>query len=284
MGCLLESVLFLLLALVLCSCADTAYFAPASPKAGVVGTAWGADSAGSVAVLDDVSNGIVGSRNKATIDGRESAFDSNAWSGAVTASPAGPDLRLPDVETPQRPAAGRKLIYSGAITVEVASPEAAMAELLARVAEWGGHMQSQVGNRLTVRVPAEHFDAAFDGVRNAGRVITEQRTAQDVTEEYRDLEIRLNNATKSRERLLALLEAAEKVDDILKIEKELRRLTDEIETMEGRRRYLADQVTLATLVAGFQAVAEPPPDRRRRRASRFRWVNLIGAERVMEDF
>ncbi len=279
MGCLLESVLFLLLSLVLCSCADTAYFAPASPKAGVVGTAWGADAAGSVAVLDDVTNGL-----QSNVDSRESAFDSGAWSRAVTASPPGPDLRLPDFETPQRPANGRKLIYSGAITVEVASPEAAMAELLARVAEWGGHMQSQVGNRLTVRVPAEHFDAAFDGVRNAGRVITEQRTAQDVTEEYRDLEIRLNNATKSRERLLALLEAAEKVDDILMIEKELRRLTDEIETMEGRRRYLADQVTLATLVAGFQAVAEPPPDRRRRRASRFRWVNLIGAERVMEDF
>ena len=178
----------------------------------------------------------------------------------------------------------RKLIYQGRVAVEVPQPEEAIAGFLAQVTAWGGYMQSQVGNTLTVRFPAEHFEAAFEGLKSSGRVLSEMRQARDVTEEFIDLEIRLDNARKSRDRLLAILERAEKVEDILKIEEQLRRLTDEIETMEGRRKYLADQVAFATLVAEFRAVSEPPPDKRRRRPSRFAWINLVGAERVMEDF
>lgn len=180
--------------------------------------------------------------------------------------------------------ADRKLIYQGEVAVEVPQPEPAIAAFLAKVADQGGYMQSQVGNTVTVRVPADRFDAAFESVKRAGRVLREERRAQDVTEEFVDLEIRLGNARKSRERLLAILERAEKVEDILKIEEQLRRLTDDIETMEGRRKYLADQVAYATLTAEFRAVTEPPPDKRRRRPSRFPWINLVGAERVMEDF
>ena len=44
-------------------------------------------------------------------------------------------------------------------------------------------------------------------------------------------------------------------------------------------------VTMATMQAEFIAVAEaPPPPKRRRQASRFAWINQIGAERVMGDF
>ncbi|MCR9246227.1 MAG: DUF4349 domain-containing protein [bacterium] len=178
----------------------------------------------------------------------------------------------------------RLLIHSGTVAVEVPQPEVAIADLLRRVEDWGGYLQSRAGTTVTLRVPAQHFDVAFESLRDLGRVLSQARRANDVTEEYRDLEIRLGNARKSRERLLAILEEAEKVEDILKIEEQLRRLTDEIETMEGRRRLLADQVALSTLTAEFRAVSEPPPDRRRRRPSRFAWINLIGAERLMEDF
>lgn len=178
----------------------------------------------------------------------------------------------------------RLLIHSGTVAVEVPQPEVAIADLLRRVEDWGGYLQSRAGTTVTLRIPAKHFDVAFESLRDLGRVLSQARRANDVTEEYRDLEIRLGNARKSRERLLAILEQAEKVEDILKIEEQLRRLTDEIETMEGRRRFLSDQVALSTLTAEFRAVSEPPPDRRRRRPSRFAWINLIGAERLMEDF
>ena len=183
-------------------------------------------------------------------------------------------------QQPQR----RMLVYTGQVNVEVPRAEDAAHAFLARIEQWGGYLQRQSGATLTVRLPAKHFDAAFASVRESGRVLSESRQANDVTEEFVDLEIRVGNVRQARGRLLEILKLAEKVEDILKVEAELRRLTDEIERMEGRLKYLRDQVAMATLRAHFQDVAEPPPVKRRRRPSRFRWVNRVGAGAVMEGF
>ncbi|MCA8952610.1 MAG: DUF4349 domain-containing protein [Planctomycetes bacterium] len=223
----------------------------------------------------------------ATLDDVTAAYEPAAQplAGAFYADGADGDLKARREARFEReqPRQDRMLIHTGEIAIEVARPEESIARFLEQVAGWQGYLQSRVDTRVTVRLPATRFDAAFEALRQTGRVLREARRANDVTEEYLDLEIRLDNASKSRDRLLALLERADKVEDILAIEKELRRLTDEIETMEGRRKYLADQVALATVTAEFRAVSEPPPDRRRR-PSRFDWVNRVGAERVMGDF
>ena len=64
-----------------------------------------------------------------------------------------------------------------------------------------------------MRVPAKHFDAAFAAVRDAGRVLSESRQANDVTEEFVDVGIRGDNARRSRERLPEVLKLAKKVED-----------------------------------------------------------------------
>lgn len=183
------------------------------------------------------------------------------------------------------PASDRMLVYRGEIRVEVARPEDAGRAFLAQVMAWGGYLQSQQGATWTVRLPAQRFDEALAALLVAGRVLDESRQANDVTEEFLDLGIRLDTARKSRERLLEVLAKAEKVEDILKVEAELRRLTEEIERMEGRRKYLADQVALATLSATFQAIAQaPPPPPRPKQRSRFPWINRVGADAMMGGF
>jgi hypothetical protein len=176
------------------------------------------------------------------------------------------------------------LIQEGDIRVEVARPDEAMAAFRQQVDVWGGHLSNQTDRTLKVRIPAAKFDEAFAWVRKAGRVLAEARRAHDVTEEFLDLGIRLDTAKKSRDRLLEILQKADKVEDILKVEAELRRLTEEIERMEGRRKFLADQVAMSTLTVTFQATAEPPPANRSRQRSRFGWVNRVGAETMMGDF
>ncbi len=178
----------------------------------------------------------------------------------------------------------RMLVHRGDVHVEVARPDEVMAEFQAQVVAWGGHLQSQQDRTLVVRVPVTRFEEAFTWVHDAGRLLSESRQAEDVTEEFVDLGIRLDNARKSRERLLEVLKRADKVEDILKVEAELRRLTEEIERMEGRKKLLADQVAMSTLSATFQAVTEAPARKRSRQPSRFDWINRIGAERVMEEF
>jgi hypothetical protein len=179
----------------------------------------------------------------------------------------------------------RLLIQRGELQIEAARPEDAMAALLAATRERGGHLQSQIGTRLVVRVPAAAFDELFAFTRTLGRVLAESREANDVTDEFLDLEIRLDNARKARERLTEVLQKATTVEDILRVEAELRRLTEEIERMEGRRKVLREQVAMATLTAVFDATRPPPPPpRRQKQPSRYEWINRVGVESMRRDF
>lgn len=183
------------------------------------------------------------------------------------------------------PAVERLLIQRGEMRLEVVRPEDSAREFLAKIKAVGGYLQQQSGDTLTVRLPAAAFDEAFVQLRGMGRVLGEQREAEDVTEEFTDLAIRIDNARKARERLLEILKKAEKVEDILKVEAEVRRLTDEIERMEGRKKLLADQVAMSTLRVTFVAKVEPappPPPKRSRQLSPFDWINETGPETLLE--
>jgi len=282
---------------------------------------WGSEQSerGAVMSLDDVTNGLV---NPSQMQ-RASATGSNPLAGAFFNDGGEDDVRartenyfvedlgrgsgytafgsrqfvdtdddgLPDAvapgtepPAPPSPPGERMLIYTGEVQVEVAHAEESAARFLADIEALGGYLQQQAGTSMTLRLPATAFDDAFEKARGMGRVLAEARRANDVTEEFVDLGIRIDNARKSRDRLLEVLKIAEKVEDILKVEAELRRLTEELERMEGRRTFLQDQVTMATLHVDFRAVAAPPPARRVQRPSRFGWVNRVGVRAVMEGF
>ena len=228
-----------------------------------------------VATVDDVSNGLVADIGS---DG------SVGWRASGTSGWTKGGPQSDSTADPSAPAVERMLIQRGDIRVEVARPDEMLATLRARVDEWGGHLSSQSDRTIVVRIPAAKFEEALMWVRQCGRVLAESRQAQDVTEEFVDLGLRLDTAKKSRDRLLEILQKADKVEDILKVEAELRRLTEEIERMEGRRKFLADQVAMSTLSVTFQATAEAPPGARTRQRSRFSWINRVGADTMMGDF
>ena len=129
-------------------------------------------------------------------------------------------------------------------------------------------------------MPAERFREALEALGALGDVQSLSWDAQDVTEEFLDVEIRLRNARDMRERLAALLDEAIKVTDALAIEAELQRVTLEIEQLEGRRRSLADRISLATISVYFsqRAISQVPGEEYR---LPFQWLNRIGVERLL---
>lgn len=209
---------------------------------------------------------------------------SGGWDDTIVDNGTLAVRKSPKADANQPASAERLLIYRGQVRVEVAKPDDVIATFRAQVVAWGGHLQQQSDRTLVVRVPASRFEEAFAWVRSQGRVLGESRRTDDVTEEFIDLGIRLDTARKARDRLLEVLQKADKIEDVLKVEAELRRLTEEIERMEGRQKLLADQVALATLEATFQPIADVPMAKRTRQPSRFGWINAVGAERLMEDF
>lgn len=198
-----------------------------------------------------------------------------------------PTTEVPDTGnalTPPAIKADRKMVYQGRMQVEVAQVDEAIERYTAKVHEWGGHLGSRENATITVRVPALRFDDAVAELRGYGRVLSEAMQANDVTSQHLDLTIRLENAQKSRERLLALLQRAEKVEDMLKIEEQLHRLTEEIERMTGQLRFMNDQIAFSTLAVAFQGVSSAQTGRRGKPASMFQWINRIGVEPLRRGF
>jgi len=92
---------------------------------------------------------------------------------------------------------------------------------------------------ITIRVPAEDFGNAMEALRGLAVDVTHEETSsQDVTEEYIDLSAQLHNLEITEEQLLKLMEKAEKVEDILNVQRELSKTRGEIEQTKGRMQYL----------------------------------------------
>ena len=103
--------------------------------------------------------------------------------------------------------------------------------------------------RFTVKIPAVYFDALMDSVSSVSEFIEyENITTKDVTEEYLDLQTRLNTKIEVKARYENILRKnAKTVEDILATEDKLRIIQEEIESAQGRLNYLTNKVSYSTI-------------------------------------
>ncbi len=141
----------------------------------------------------------------------------------------------------------RKIIKSAHIELETKEFDKTIDAILNRVGEMGGYVESSniEGNRMDnegynsrearfrLRVPSNKFDKFKNDFNDFGNVITSQMNGQDITGEYFDKEAKLESLTIQQERLLEILKKADKVEDIIKLEKELTDVRYEIENITG---------------------------------------------------
>lgn len=105
---------------------------------------------------------------------------------------------------------------------------------------------------ITMQVPADQFDAAISQLRKAGiKVLNEQVSTSDVTEEYTDLNSQLRNLQATEQRILALTQKADKIDDILTLDRELRQIQGEIERIQGRLNFLSKRAQMSTITVSL---------------------------------
>jgi len=150
------------------------------------------------------------------------------------------------------------------LEVETKHPADAVAETRKIAAALDGFVLSTVedGNgesRATMRVPAARADAAMEQLHALGKVVEEHVRGEDVTDTVRDLGIRLENARRTREAYVALLARATSVEQTLAVEKELERVTVEIETLQAQLTELETGVKLATFELAFHRPVRPGP-------------------------
>jgi hypothetical protein len=101
---------------------------------------------------------------------------------------------------------------------------------------------------LTIRVPTSQYQTVVDQLRGlALKVENETSKAQDVTDQYTDLQARLRSAQAVEARYLDLLNRAETIDDILKVQDRLSPVRLEIEQIQGQMNVLDNLSSLATI-------------------------------------
>ena len=99
-----------------------------------------------------------------------------------------------------------------------------------------------------IRVPADQYADFLTAVKKLGVPEEVQENTKDVTAQYVDLEARIANQKRLEERILGVLDEVKgKINDVLQVEKELARVRETIERLEGQMRVLKDKVTMATL-------------------------------------
>lgn len=197
---------------------------------------------------------------------------------------AEPPAPAPEAAPAHREAPKRLMVYAAQLSLLVPSVEDAVARLLRRMEETGGYLEKREDGVVTCRVPAARFKETLDEVRGWGRVTRESVEALDVTKQYFDLRIRIENAEKTRGRLVALLERAELVEDALRIETELRRLAVEIDQLKGELEHLSERIAYSKITVDFQTSAPPARAISARKGSRFDWINRVGVEHVLAQF
>ncbi|MCM1322226.1 MAG: DUF4349 domain-containing protein [Bacteroides sp.] len=156
-----------------------------------------------------------------------------------------------DQETQNDGGYERKLIKSGSLSLEVKNLAEAEAAAESWCTAFGGYIaSSNSGERsayFSARIPSNKFESAMAAAGNIGTVLSRAVSAQDVSEQFYDLQTRLETRKIMRDRLRTYLAQAKDVKDMLQIERELNSVLSDIESMEGRMKRLSGQIEYSTI-------------------------------------
>jgi len=150
----------------------------------------------------------------------------------------------------------RKIVRNGTVSLEVESLEQSAEKIAQWAASFGGYItnswESDTSANYTVKIPSEKFDEAFNETKAYGKFLNGNINSDDITDQYYDLETRLDAKKILRTRLQGYLANAKETKELLNIEKELNRVISDIESMEGRLRRMKDQVAYSTININLQ--------------------------------
>lgn len=159
----------------------------------------------------------------------------------------------------------RKLIKNADVSLEVDDYKAAAETLKNQVLSFGGYITNEfvqttgpegiLNGHLQVRVPQDKFESFLAGMEGLGKVTGRNIYARDVTEEYVDVQSRLKAYKTKEERLLDILRKSGQLSDILAVENELANTRAQIESLEGRLRYLDNRTDFSTIGINIKQTA-----------------------------
>jgi hypothetical protein len=169
-----------------------------------------------------------------------------------------PDLDLAQRTVPDAPVPGGKVIKNISLEIEVEENgfQRRFARAGALAEQFGGFVTSSqvsetdgelASGTLTVRVPSDRFEQAVARLKDLGDVTAEDRSGQDVSKEFVDLEARLRQAKTEEGFFLRMMDEAETISDMIQIQSQLSAVQLRIEEIQGQLNYLNDATSYSTI-------------------------------------
>jgi hypothetical protein len=141
------------------------------------------------------------------------------------------------------------VVYVGdlTLTTDAAAIPSTLDEVIDVAESLGGHLAGRTDTTVKVKIPSRHFREGMTAVEKLADVSRRSVSATDVTAEFKDAQVRLENLRATRKRLEEFLARAQNIQDTLTVEQQLERVALEIDTIQGRLRVLQDQTAYSVL-------------------------------------
>ena len=180
----------------------------------------------------------------------------------------------------------RKLIKEGRVVFETDDNTSTRKQIFESIKKYEGYISSdqeyksvgQISNTIVIRVPANNFDLLLkNATKGVSKFDSKNIEVKDVTEEFLDIQARVKTKKELEKRYLELLKKTNSVTEILEVEKQIGLLRSEIESIEGRLKYLESKVSLSTLTMTFYKTVpnEFEFDNKFKNGFKNGWDNLI---------
>lgn len=149
----------------------------------------------------------------------------------------------------------RKLIKTASISVKVED----LSDCAEKIQSWAKKFEGFInysnvfenGSSFSVKIPAKNFENAIKNVGDFGKVTSQSISSQDVTEQFYDLQTRLDSKKILQEKYLEYLKSATNIKDLLQIESELNKVTSDLESMQSQMNRLSNKIDYSTINIDF---------------------------------
>jgi hypothetical protein len=163
----------------------------------------------------------------------------------------------------------RKIIKNAYMEIQTLEYDSAILVLQDKVASVGGYIESSdvTGTslnrsyetryaRFTLRIPSNVFIGFLADMNEVGNIVMESSSGQDITSQYIDTEARVKTLEVQEERLLDILSKADKIEDVISLERALSDVRYQIESYKSSLKHWDNLVSYATLNVNIQEVIE----------------------------
>ena len=171
--------------------------------------------------------------------------------------------------------AGQKMAFTAHLRLSVSEIRPAIDQARELALKTGGYVKRMDDASVTLAIPVSKAEQALADLKKIGVLNSLRIEGVDVTQQVTDIAVRLENLEKSRKRLLALLEKAGKVDEMIKVENAIARVTTELERLQAQQKNLQGRVDYVTMYVTFSAAVRQVV---RKPVTPVGWVNDLGSE------